>query len=276
MDGMPLSWDAPQEDELAMMNLGAGSFLETFAFPNRRPVRAEYIELTKLTETQRRKWIAARIYFMKQVLYRRERQARRGGEGLAVGRLLLKSPTDTARLGLLRSLFPQACFIHLVRDPIDVFVSTMRLWKSMTATQALQVPDWDPQPDGTPSIDEFVLATFERLYRNFESERHAIPSQQIIDVRYEDLVREPLGVIAGIYDHFGWTGFAEVEPRVEAYARLIPGRQQRYELPPHSEAAVAARWRDYCTRYGYGLRNEPAHEAGVNQTDVSTSAACNQ
>jgi omega-hydroxy-beta-dihydromenaquinone-9 sulfotransferase len=263
MDGMPLSWEAPQEDELAVMNLGAGSFFETFAFPNRRPVRAEYIELTKLSEKQRRKWIAARIYFMKQILYRRECQPQRSATSLAVSRLLLKSPADTARLGLLCSLFPQACFIHLVRNPGDIFASTTRFWESLAATQSLQVPDWDPQPDGTPSIDEFVLTTFERLYRNFELERHAIPSQQIIDVRYEDLVREPLRVMAGIYDHFSWNGFADVKPLLEAYARKTSRRPRRYELPLRSEGVVAARWRDYCTRYGYGLRNKPAHKVGA-------------
>jgi omega-hydroxy-beta-dihydromenaquinone-9 sulfotransferase len=263
MDGMPLSWEAPQEDELAVMNLGAGSFFETFAFPNRRPVRADYIELTKLNEKQRRKWIAARIYFMKQVLYRRQCQARRSATSRAVGRLLLKSPADTARLGLLCSLFPQACFIHLVRNPTDIFASSTHFWKSLAETQSLQVPDWDSQPDGTPSIDEFVLMTFERLYRNFELERHAIPAQQIIDVRYEDMVRDPLGVIAGIYDHFGWNGFADVKSLLQAYARKTSRCQRKHELPPRSQAVVAARWRDYGARYGYGVRAKPAHEVNV-------------
>jgi hypothetical protein len=116
-----------------------------------------------------------------------------------------------------------------------------------------------------------VLTTFEQLYRNFQLERSAIPPQQIIDVRYEDLARDPLRIIARIYDHFGWNRFADVEPLMKA--RKTSGHHRRYELPPGREAALAARWREYSTRHGYSGRNEPAHEVGMIQADVGIPAA---
>jgi hypothetical protein len=260
MDGMPVGWERPQEDEFAMMNLGAGSFLETFAFPNRRPVRAEYIDLAGLDGATRQKWVATRIRFMKQVLCRGRREAKRKGYP-AARRLLLKSPQDTARLKLLAGIFPGACFIHLVRNPNDIFASTQRLWTALGAAQALETPDWQPRLDGTPSLQEFVLATFERLYRNFWAERQAIPSRQFIDVHYEDLVRDPPGALARIYEHFGWTDFAAARPRLAQYLDRTGKRTvQDQGLPPSMRGLVAERWRDYRDRFGYGSEGREARE----------------
>lgn len=247
MDGMPVDYDRPQEDEFALMNLGAGSFLETFAFPNHRPVRADYIDLGGLSAAQRRRWVTMRLGFLKQVLYRGQRAARREGRNPAALRLVLKAPQDTARLTLLNSIFPGACFIHLVRDPDDVFASTVKLWTSLGETQALHAPDWRARPDGTPSLDEFVLTTFERLYRDFDEQRRQLPAKQIIDVRYEDLADDPGATLTRIYAHFGWGAPRPSQPAVRDDARTA----RRYQLSPAIKAAVAARWRNYRERFGY-------------------------
>jgi hypothetical protein len=61
---------------------------------------------------------------------------------------MLKSPTHTARLHILREMFPQAKFIHIVRDPCEVFSSTVRLWRALFETQACQKPDLAGGPNG--------------------------------------------------------------------------------------------------------------------------------
>jgi hypothetical protein len=246
MDGMAVDYDRPQEDEFAMMNLGAGSFLETFAFPNRRPVRADYIDLANLSARKRHTWIAARTRFLKQVLYRGQRDARRNGADPNMLRLVLKSPQDTARLALLNSVFPGACFIHLVRTPEDIFASTVKLWRSMTETQALHRADWNDRP-GTPSLEEFVLATFERLYRDFDAQRRTLSPSQIIDIRYEDFARDPAGTLDRIYAHFGWSNPLALQ--------ADPGERdpaaRRYEAAPEIKARIATRWGFYSDRFGY-------------------------
>ena len=248
MDDMPMDYDRPQEDEFAMMNLGAGSFLETFAFPNRRPVRAEYIDLEALSAGQRFRWVAARVRFLKQVLYRGQRAARRDGRNPDALRLVLKAPQDTARLALLNTIFPGACFIHLVRDPEDVFASTVKMWRSMAETQALKTPDWT----APPSLDDFVLATFERLYRNFDDQRRQLAASQIIDVRYEDMARDPAGTLRQIYMHFGW-GEADA---AQAEMRDAGRTARRYQLSPAIKAAIAKRWKPYRERFGYSAAPE--------------------
>jgi hypothetical protein len=249
MDGMAFDYDRPQEDEFAMMNLGAGSFLETFAFPNHRPIRAGTIALAGLDDAERRQWVATRTRFLKQVLYRAQRAARRNSADTP--RLVLKAPQDTARLALLNSAFPGACFIHLVRKPEDIFASTAKLWRSLGETQGLQTPCWDAQPDGAPSLDEFVLSTFEQLYRDFDAQQRQLRPEQIIDVRYEDMARDPAGTLDRIYAHFGWGEAVKTGERGRA--------TRRYQLAPAIKAEIARRWSFYGERFGYpAARSEAA------------------
>jgi omega-hydroxy-beta-dihydromenaquinone-9 sulfotransferase len=162
----------------------------------------------------------------------------------------LKAPQDTARLALLNTIFPGACFIHLVRDPQDLFASSVKMWRSMTETQALQTPDWTAEP----ALDDFVLETFERLYRNFDDQRRHLPAGQIIDVRYEDMTRDPAGTLKRIYAHFGWDEF-------DAAQAGPPGRGEtarHYRLSPEIKAKVAARWGFYRERFGYSASRDVA------------------
>ena len=46
-------------------------------------------------------------------------------------RLVLKSPPHSARIRILKELFPDALFVHIVRDPYVVFSSTVHLWKTL-------------------------------------------------------------------------------------------------------------------------------------------------
>jgi hypothetical protein len=42
-------------------------------------------------------------------------------------RLVLKSPPHTARVRLLREIFPGAKFVHISRDPYEIYQSTKRV-----------------------------------------------------------------------------------------------------------------------------------------------------
>jgi omega-hydroxy-beta-dihydromenaquinone-9 sulfotransferase len=257
MDGMPVSYERPQEDEFALLNLGERSFLETLAFPNHRPVAADYIGLTNLTHEEIARWTATRSRFIKQVLYRGQRDARRQGRDGTALRLLLKSPQDTARLKILSALFPGACFIHLVRNPDDVFASTIKLWTVLGQSQALHNPDWRARCDGTESLESFVLTTLEQLYENFEASRQEIPAAQFIDVRYEDLARDPAAELHRIYAHLGWTNFDMVQPRFLTYLRHSNIRRRHsYRLPDRIRIEIAKRWRKYRVSFGYASNAE--------------------
>src|SRR5205085_3842132 len=136
-------FDRPQEDEFAMCMLGEGSPYLTIAFPNHPPQCQEYLDLEELTPVQKRRWKRCFKQFLKRVTYKSGK------------RLVLKSPPHTARIKVLKDMFPGALFIHIVRDPYVVYSSTVNLWKTLYRTHGLQKPTY-------AGLEERVLATFTR------------------------------------------------------------------------------------------------------------------
>jgi hypothetical protein len=161
-------------------------------------------------------------------------------------RLVLKSPTHSCRIPTLLELFPDARFVHIIRDPYVVFPSTVNLWKSLYETHGLQVPTFT-------GLDEYVFRTFTHLYDRLESGKRLLRPDRFHELKYEDLIRDPLGEIRRLYDRLDLGGFDAVQPRLKQYLADNAGYQtNRYKpLDPALEAEITRRWGDVIARYGY-------------------------
>jgi len=251
MDDMAVGWDRPQEDEFALLNLGFGSPYEMLVFPNHRPVGIEFLNMSELPEEQVMAWKAGLCRFLKQVLLLSARRTRRL---TPPKRLVLKSPPHTARLHILRSLFPDAQFVHIVRHPFDVFASTVRMWRALYETQGCQRPRHGRLPNGAPSIEEYVLHVMELLYRDFADQVAQISRENICEVRYEDLVREPIGEVRRIYQHLNLQAFDPIQAKIENHlARLEGYTRNIYSTSEDQKAEVSQRWSWYMERYNYSF-----------------------
>ena len=177
MDNMAAGWDCPQEDEFALCNMGVSSPYLTIAFPNHPPQNQAFFELKDVSPRQRAQWRDKFLWFLKCLTVRTPR------------RIVLKSPPHTFRIKLLLEMFPKAKFIHIVRNPLVIYPSTINLWKRLYRNDGLQVPTYD-------GLDEHVFTTFTRMYEVFDRDRGLIPAGQFCEVRYEDLVAQPLGANA--------------------------------------------------------------------------------
>ena len=128
MDAMKVDWNKPQEDEFALCLMGAPSPYLTIAFPNNPPNDPEALDLDGLPPRELAYWKRRFVGFLKRLTFRDPR------------RLVLKSPTHSCRIPTLLELFPDAQFVHIVRNPYVVFPSTVNLWKSLYEVQGLQFP----------------------------------------------------------------------------------------------------------------------------------------
>ncbi len=246
MDNMAAGWDRPQEDEFALCMLGLPSPYLTIAFPNHPPQGQEALDLDGLSPRARRRWGRTLIHFLRRITY------------LRPGRLILKSPTHSCRIPHLLRLFPDARFVHIVRDPYVVFPSTVNLWKSLYETHGLQVPTF-------AGLDEHVFRTFSHLYEKLEEGKRLLGPGRFHEVRYEDLVRDPVGEMRKLYEQLGLGGFEELRPRLERYlAGTRDYRTNRYTLPPAVRDEVTRRWGEVIRRYGYAeAAGEPAVSRGT-------------
>src|SRR5262245_9334446 len=219
MDNMHMGWERPQEDEFALALLGLPSTYTDFAFPNRPPMNPGALDLSGLTPKELAKWKRLFVRFLKEVTVRTGKQ------------LVLKSPPHTARIPTLLELFPDARFVHIVRDPYVVFPFTVHLWKSMAATHGLQKPMW-------PGIEEKVFREFRVIYDRLEEARPFLKPGRFHELRYEELIRDPVGEMRKVYDELELDGFQVLRPRIEDYLRQNAGYEtNKYELTPEQRLA---------------------------------------
>ena len=158
-DDVPVGFDRPQEEEFAMMMLGEGTPYITHAWPRFGPADTEYLDFKGVPENEKKKWADAYMW-----LYRRL-CLKHGGK-----RLVMKTPANAARLKLLTKLFPDARYVYLARNPLDVFPSTVKLWRALYSVQGLHNP-----PHLDPWLDDYVLDMFARLTEDYEEDEHLIP-----------------------------------------------------------------------------------------------------
>jgi hypothetical protein len=159
---------------------------------------------------------------------------------------VLKSPAHTARIPVLKQMFPGAIFINIVRDPYVVYPSTINLWRTLFRTHGLQ------KPTGA-GLEEYVLETYVRMHQRLEEGRKLLDPKQFYELRYEDLILNPVAEMTKLYDHFGLGGFDAYLPRLEAYLASVKGYEtNRYQLTPQERATVTQRWGAVIRQYGYG------------------------
>jgi hypothetical protein len=233
MDDVAAGWDRPQEDEFALMNLGAPSCYRRIAFPVSSPDHPEALDLTKLPPAELDRWKRSLRRFLDMLAVRDPR------------RPVLKSPPHTARVGVLAGMFPESRFLHVVRDPYVVIPSTLRLWKSLHDVQALQV-------DRGEALERYVFAAFEEMHEALERDRAALAADRLHEVRYEDLVADPVGILQQCYERLALGDFERVRPALERQAESMRRyRTNTYRHDPRLVAAITARCKPFLDRYGY-------------------------
>jgi len=124
-----------------------------------------------------------------------------------------KTPLYVIEMPLLAALFPAARFVHIVRDPRDCALSSAAVWGNSLLRTAQEWAD--------------------RVGKG-RADGAALGSERYVEVRFEDLLADPPGVLARLFDFLGLpppvdSGRLARVPENVGSARVLAGNQRKWQ-----------------------------------------------
>ena len=266
MDSMPLHFELPQEDECATNLLSCGrSYYMPLWFMKQEPQFRKYLDFSQEdggTADDEMQWISAFLHLMKKLTLRHNMRYEKMKSSSSLSssrvrkhRLLIKSPIHTARVPLLRKLFPKAKFIYVHRNPYEVFQSAAHMANTAYWFCSLNTPT-------NEQIIEFILWQFKSMDDKYfsalrDKDKH---NHDIIEIAYADICgnngkKKQIEQLRNIYNHINieWTG--KLENHFENELKDLQGYRPNTHLTLSDDMRyeIEKRWIDYFERYEYEI-----------------------
>jgi omega-hydroxy-beta-dihydromenaquinone-9 sulfotransferase len=234
MDNMQYSWTSPQEDEFALLCMGAPSPYEALLVPSLMSDPQMLLDLRHRSAEEQDRWKRTIQLFLRELTVQQSKP------------MVLKSPTHGFRFPLLPSIFPESQFVIIERNPYEVFASNLKLWKTLLEMYSLESAS-------SEQIEKFVLAAYLIHEEAITEGTHQISSEKVARVRYENLVADPLREMKRIYSELKLPGYEDARSSIESYIASVAGHQRnRLVLSPAQKNSVDEMWGALIRDSGYG------------------------
>lgn len=155
-----------------------------------------------------------------------------------------KNPAFSQRIPDILKVFPDARFIHLVRNPLEAVPSRLSL---VRAIWRLRMPEIDRMDEA--NVEELV-ADSERTYRYPLTDLKALPPENAITIRFEELTGDPAATLERIYRQLNLAGAPVAIPERRPDAS---GEGHQYDLSEFglTEKALRVRFASITEAYGF-------------------------
>lgn len=184
---------------------------------------------------------------------------------------LVAKVTGWPRVGFLHEIFPNARFIHVLRDGRPVAASFLKVdwWRGWRGPSGWLFGDLTPEQAAEwqrhdRSFVALAGIQWKILMDAMDSARQSVPASCMVEIRYEDLCRDPISHFRRVLE------FAELE-WVPQFERTIRGAslhsendKWRRDFTPDQQAILESVLHSHLVRYGYEprMRGEPV-QAGM-------------
>jgi len=235
MDNIEVDIDGPYEEEAALAVLSPWSFFHALHFPrNAEEQYLKSVHFDGLSKSEKKQWKYMYKRFMKTVVFTNQGK-----------RLLLKDPANTARIPLLLELYPKARFIHIYRNPYKVYVSTIKMRNKVLEKLALQ-------KGNSAQIEQEVINNYKRLMTSYFTQKKLIPKNQLIEIRYEDLVKNPIQQVKSIYTNLDLPHVQNAIPYMKKYLdKKKDYKTNVYKIDKAIIQRVAEQWNFTIKKWNY-------------------------
>lgn len=191
MDEIKINADLPGEEEHSLGAIDKYGFFHSMIFPRNFKTYASYKSFEKTKPKDLVRWKRRYTHFIKKVAYKNKGKI-----------MVLKNPANTYRVQYLKEMYPNAKYIHLYRNPYEVYASSIRFHLDTYGIFSLQT--WEDEV-----VKKDVLDIYKELYYNWEQKIEGIPKENWIDIKYEDFIKEPMKTLEQVYKELNIKGFDE-------------------------------------------------------------------
>jgi hypothetical protein len=235
VDHVKLDMSYPQEEEVALGNMQSLSFYNFFYFPDQfESYKSKALLFEEVSKKAVQSWEDAYLLSMKKAMILT------GGE-----RFISKNPPNTFRIPQLLKLFPDAKFIYIYRNPINVLSSyILFMYEVITGV-------------GFQKIDKLVFekqsfSLFKDMLEKYESDKNKIPAENLVEVKYEEFKLKPVDTIKEIYEKFNMSGFDTMEEKLIQYTSSQKSQKSGgHFIPEHLTEFIRTELKDYMEEKGY-------------------------
>lgn len=236
-DNIKLAVDFPQEEEFALGGINPHAYYRFMYFPKSyKKYYAEAIHLDGLDDNEKLK--LERDY--KDLLHK----AVLANPG---DLLIVKNPVNTARIKFLHELYPNAKWIHIYRNPYTVFQSTYKFFAQLLPTL------WFESVSDS-FIRNMILETYLKLYQDYYNALTDLPDLNLIELKFEDFEKDPVGNLESIYNALNLGEFDASRQKFEDYVASQKSYQKNaYELPEEMIDLINDHWGEHIEKWGYEL-----------------------
>lgn len=165
-------------------------------------------------------------------------------------RWVLKSPSHMSQLDALLAVYPDARIVFTHRDPLRVLPSVVSILYSTAYVRSDQV-------DAAAMAGWFTGETCKMLLDGMTALRESgrLPEGQCYDLRYAELMKDPVAALDGVYAHFGIDYPDSARQAQRDYIANKPKGKHGQHKYDFSDTGLdldeeRARFQDYYARYG--------------------------
>ncbi len=234
-DNVKITVDAPKEEEFALANMTTTSYMFSFYFPRYAMKHFKRSVVFMSGETNRLEWKRNFEYFIRKLALNNPNK-----------RLLLKSPPNTGRIKEILEIFPDAKFIHIHRDPLEVYQSTIRLYEKVIGVTSFQKPN----PE---ELKKYILEAYQMIYTKYLEDTKNLSKEQLVEVSYASLEENPMETLKGIYEALHLKEFDQAKTFIqqEIDDTLDYEKNSYIKISEEDTSIVNEKWGEIAKNWGY-------------------------
>lgn len=212
-DNVVLGMNLPQEEEFALGDKTPVCFYYYWMFPRSlKEFYNQFVRFEGIDSSKQKSWEGDyKLLITKAV-------KNTNGE-----RFLSKNPPNTGRVRKLLKMFPEARFIHIHRNPVEVYLSTHNFFHKMLPHLQLQSID-------DAELDSLIFELYEDIMTDYLDQKDLIPENRLVEVRFEELESDPKTCIENIYRKLEISGFEDCEALFDSYLDKMKTYQKNKHL----------------------------------------------